>query len=73
MPMFWHDRFWMNVTGKPLENPEIHHKDRVADKPRRALDETNLAAVNNDTYEILHKLDIETEKELEAFKANKTE
>jgi len=61
------------VTGKPLENPEIHHKDRVADNPRRALDETNLAAVNKDTHHnILHKNDIETEKELEAFKAKLT-
>jgi len=61
------------VTGQPLQNAEVYHKDRVADKPRRALDETNLATVNKDTHNELHKQEIETEKKLETFKANKTE
>ena len=61
-----------NVTKQPLLNPEVHHKDRVSDNPRRALDETNLAVVNQDTHRELHKKSIETEEEFERFKANKT-
>ncbi len=61
-----------SITQQPLINPEVHHKDRVSDNPRRALDETNLEAVNKDTHIELHKNSIETEEEFERFKANKT-
>lgn len=61
-----------NVTKQPLQNPEVHHKDRVSDNPRRALDETNLAVVNQNTHRELHKQLIETEEEFERFKANNT-
>ena len=61
-----------SITQQPLINPEVHHKDRVSDNPRRALDETNLEAVNKDTHIELHKNSIEKEEEFERFKANKT-
>jgi len=60
------------LTGEPLTNPEVHHKDRVADNPRRALDETNLATINKKTHKKVHQLNIETEKDFEKAKANKT-
>lgn len=61
------------ITGEPLTNPDIHHKDRVADNPRRALDDKNLSALNKPTHDFLHKNGIETEEEFEKYKkANKS-
>lgn len=60
------------ITGEPLTQPEVHHKDRVADKPRRALDKDNLAALNKETHSELHKKGIESKDEFEEYKrANK--
>ena len=34
------------LSGRPLENEaEVHHKDRVDDKPERALDRTDLTVI----------------------------
>lgn len=61
------------ITGEALIDPEVHHKDRVADKPRRALDEENLVALNKNTHrDKIHGNGIESEKEFEDYKkANK--
>ena len=39
------------LSGKPLDGmAEVHHKDRVADKPERAFDPTNLAVIRKDEH-----------------------
>lgn len=56
------------VTQEELTEPEVHHKDRVADKPRRALDENNMAPLNKLTHRgVIHKNGIETEADFNAF------
>ncbi len=64
------------LTGAPLNAPEVHHKDRVADNPRRALDESNLAVLNKETHrtgeDSVHKKNIETEEEFEKYKEELT-
>lgn len=60
------------ITGEALIDPEVHHKDRVADKPRRALDEENLVALNKNTHrDQIHGNGIESEKEFEDYKNKK--
>lgn len=60
-----------DITGDKLDTPEVHHKDRVADKPRKALDNDNLATLNKPTHKKLHKLDIETREEYDEYKLKK--
>ena len=44
------------LSGRPLEGrAEVHHKDRVADKPERALDRMNLTVIRNDEHKEYHK------------------
>jgi len=39
------------LSGRPLEDKaEVHHKDRVADKPERAFDPTNLTVILDDEH-----------------------
>lgn len=43
------------LSGKPLDGmAEVHHKDRVADKPERAFDPTNLAVIRKDEHSEYH-------------------
>jgi len=51
------------ITKEPLKNPEVHHKDRVADKPRKALDSDNLAVVNKETHRDIHRNNHDTAEE----------
>lgn len=61
------------VTNEPLTDPEVHHKDRVADKPRRALDEKNLTPLNKNTHrKIIHANGIDTEKAFDEFLSKKS-
>jgi len=55
------------ITGDPLTEPEVHHKDRVADNPRRALDPDNLEVLNKDTHKHIHRQGIETEKDFDEY------
>lgn len=55
------------VSGKPLEdNPDVHHKVRVADKPRKAVDPKNLVAANKSIHKKIHAAKAHN---LEALKA----
>lgn len=46
------------LSGKPLDGmAEVHHKDRVADKPERAFDPTNLAVIRKDEHSEYHNSD----------------
>lgn len=46
------------LSGKPLDGiAEVHHKDRVADKPERALDPTNLTVIRKDEHTEYHNSD----------------
>lgn len=57
------------LTDDDLIDPEVHHKDRVADNPRRTLDETNLEVLNKSTHRNdIHANGIESEKEFEDYK-----
>lgn len=56
------------VTKKPLTNPEIHHIERVADNPRKALDEDNLVPLNKDTHIKVHNENADTKEGFEKFK-----
>jgi len=61
------------ITGEALVDPEVHHKDRVADKPRRALDEENLVALSKKTHrDEIHGNGIESEEEFEAYRNKKS-
>ena len=52
----------MKLSGKPLDGmAEVHHKDRVADKPERAFDPTNLAVIRKDEHSEYHNSDYTTE------------
>lgn len=47
---------------------EVHHKDRVADKPERAFDPTNLAVIRKDEHSEYHNSDYpQNEKGYEQF------
>ena len=54
------------LSGKPLDGmAEVHHKDRVADKPERAFDPTNLAVIRkmsilNIIIQIIHRMKKDT-------------
>ena len=58
------------VTGELLTKPEVHHIERVADNPNKALDEDNLVVVNQDTHKEIHKEGAESKEKLEEFKKN---
>lgn len=60
------------VTGEELNKPEVHHVERIADNPRKALDEDNLVVVNKKTHDELHNKGIESKNELEKFKNKKS-
>ena len=53
----------------PLDGmAEVHHKDRVADKPERAFDPTNLAVIRKDEHSEYHNSDYpQNEKGYEQF------
>ena len=57
------------LSGKPLDGmAEVHHKDRVADKPERAFDPTNLAVIRKDEHSEYHNSDYpQNEKGYEQF------
>lgn len=57
------------LSGRPLENEaEVHHKDRVADKPERALDRTNLTVIRCDEHQEYHSSDyLQNEKGYSQF------
>lgn len=42
------------ISNAPLKKTEVHHKNRVADKPREAADKDNLVAVNQDVHQKIH-------------------
>jgi len=56
------------VTGNPLTQPEAHHIERVADNPRKALDENNIVVVNKEIHQEIHREDAESKEELEELK-----
>jgi hypothetical protein len=56
------------ITGHPLTEPEVHHKDRMADNPRRALDPDNLEVLNKDTHKHIHRQGIETEEDFDEYR-----
>lgn len=60
------------LSGKPLDGmAEVHHKDRVADKPERAFDPTNLAVIRKDEHSEYHNSDYpQNEKGYEQFEKN---
>lgn len=44
------------LSGQPLQaNAEVHHKERVADQPRKSVDPTNMVAVNPEVHSTIHK------------------
>lgn len=46
------------LSGRPLEGrAEVHHKDRVADKPERAFERTNLTVIRDDEHLEYHTSD----------------
>lgn len=46
------------LSGKPLDGTaEVHHKDRVADKPERAFDPDNLTVIRKDEHSEYHNSD----------------
>lgn len=54
------------ISGDPLEpNAEVHHKDRVADAPRRSIDPNNLVATNRETHREIHRAEAHGEDALE--------
>lgn len=57
------------LSGKPLDGmAEVQHKDRVADKPERAFDPTNLAVIRKDEHSEYHNSDYpQNEKGYEQF------
>ena len=59
----------LELSGKPLDGmAEVHHKDRVADKPERAFDPTNLAVIRKDEHSEYHNSDYpQNEKGYEQF------
>jgi len=56
------------ITKEPLSSPVVHHIERIADNPRKALDEDNLAVMNKDTHTKIHKEDADTKEGFEQFK-----
>lgn len=46
------------LSGRPLEGrAEVHHKDRVADKPERAFERANLTVIRDDEHQEYHTSD----------------
>ncbi len=58
------------LSGRPLNgNAEVHHKDRIADKPERAFDSSNLTVMTKDEHAQYHKSKYpQNEKGYEQFK-----
>lgn len=42
------------LSGKPLDTPVVHHKNRVADKPEEALNRDNLTVIREDEHKDFH-------------------
>lgn len=42
------------LSGKPLDKPVVHHKNRVADKPEEALNRDNLTVIREDEHKDFH-------------------
>ncbi len=57
-----------DITKEKLTKPVIHHKTRVSDDPSKALDEDNLAALNDDTHVDVHRNNAETPESYEEYK-----
>jgi len=55
------------ITKEPLVKPEVHHKNRIADKPREALDDENLAAINDTTHGVIHQEGYDTKEGFEKY------
>jgi len=54
------------ISGAPLQNnAEVHHVERVADNPDRALDKTNLKATNPPVHDKIHAAQAHTEQALD--------
>ena len=53
------------ISGAPLEeNAEVHHKDRVADAPRKSVDPDNLVATNRGVHREIHAQEAHGEEAL---------
>ncbi len=43
------------LSGQPLQpNAEVHHKERVADQPRKSISPNNMVAVNPEIHTTIH-------------------
>jgi len=52
------------LTGEDLNKPEVHHIERVADNPKKALEDNNLIVVNQKTHHKIHKENAESKESL---------
>ena len=65
------------LTGKKLDNtkegaPQVHHINRVADNPERALDKKNLIVLRTDEHKEFHSSNyLQNAEGLEKFKKDK--
>lgn len=61
------------LSGEPLNGkPRVHHKNRVADEPEKALDRENLVVIRDDEHTEFHSSDfIQNEKGYEEYKKTK--
>lgn len=56
------------ISGAPLtKDAEVHHRERVADKPDLALERSNLSPVNPPIHKLIHAERAHTPKKLEAL------
>lgn len=56
------------LSGEPLDkNADVHHKERVADNPRKAVDPNNMVAVNRPVHEKIHKAKAHSPEALDAL------
>lgn len=56
------------LSGETLEkNADVHHKERVADKPRKSVDPQNMIAVNYLVHKKIHKAKAHSPQALDAL------
>lgn len=54
------------LSGQPLQsNAEVHHKERVADQPRKSVDPNNMVAVNPEVHSTIHNAQAHSQAALE--------
>lgn len=58
------------ISGNPLDHDaEVHHKERIADKPRKSIDPQNLVTVNKPIHRKIHAAKAHSPEALKALAA----